>query len=175
MKWSEHVYKNKKEIWQVRHITDIYTCVDRSVDQSSPWHNFKQYFFYIAVTIYAIQIFVLLYFQKKLIWYKRLYLCLLLPFMEPVKKIQRDKRKGKTGKETGNKGGGRKKTMNITLLPPLEDYSCVCVCVWFVNCWSHPSEACFLVWVLSLILQVQRTFLIFLLPENPQTTRHNSL
>ena len=45
MKWSEHVYKNKKEIWQVRHITDIYTCVDRSVDQSSPWHNFKQYFF----------------------------------------------------------------------------------------------------------------------------------
>ena len=48
--------------------------------------------------------------------------------MEPVKKIQRDTRQGKTGKETGNKGGGRKKTMNITLLPPLEDYSCVCVC-----------------------------------------------
>ena len=49
--------------------------------------------------------------------------------MEPVKKFGEIQRKGKTGKETGSKGGGRKEKMNITLLPVLEDYSCVCVCV----------------------------------------------
>ena len=48
--------------------------------------------------------------------------------MEPVKKFREIQRKGKTGKETGNKGGGRKEKMNITL-PLLEDYLCVCVCV----------------------------------------------
>ena len=71
--------------------------------------------------------------------------------MEPVKKFREIQRKGKTGKETGDKGGGRKEKMNITLLPVLEDYSCVCVCVCVcvpapacacvscVNCWPHPQ------------------------------------
>ena len=89
--------------------------------------------------------------------------------------MQERQKERKRRKEIGNKGGGRKKKINLTLLPLLED-NCVCEFhLLIINPTPIPNEASFLVWVLALILQVQRICLIFLLPGNPQTASHSSL
>lgn len=76
--------------------------------------------------------------------------------MEPIKYSTVRERKGREKeRERDTKGGGRKKKINTTLLPLLEDNSgnigVFPLCVSFVNCCFSSQRSMILVWVLSLI------------------------